>query len=82
VVIPVNVITVTVPPFWAPSIVTGPVAVGSWLFPVLPKFSLVFVCSSAPLSDPEPPQALKANSPTAEMAINGVLSLIYARTFR
>src|SRR4249919_2216299 len=74
--------TVTVPPFWAPEIETGPCALASWKLPVSPP--LVFALESpgpASLDDPEPPQALRANMPTAEMAINGDLNRI-AHPFR
>ena len=36
----------TVPPFLAPSIVTGPLRVGSLPLPVLPRFSCLIVVSS------------------------------------
>src|SRR3954451_2290979 len=81
VVIPVRVSTVTVPPVCAPSIVTGPCAEASWPLPVSPPFPLpVFSLPGLP-DDPEPPQALRANTPTVEMAINGDLNRI-AHPFR
>src|SRR3954447_24763571 len=79
---PVRVSTVTMPPFLAPASVTGPFAVASWPFPVLPMFSFCLFFPAEPLlPDPEPPQALRASTPTAEMAINGDLNRI-AHPFR
>src|SRR3954454_21139270 len=79
---PVRVYTVTMPPFVAPEMVTGPLAVASWPLPVLPRLLLSWLPPFAePLDDPEPPQALRAITPTAEMAINGDLNRI-AHPFR
>src|SRR5215212_8609384 len=78
---PVRVSTVTVPPFVAPEMLTGPLAVASWSLPVLPRSLLSWPLPAEPLDDPEPPQALRASTPTAEMAINGDLNRI-AHPFR
>src|SRR3954447_13469922 len=80
---PPRVSTVTVPPFWAPSMLTGPFAFASLPVPVSPKF---VPPEDPPFAvgleeEPEPPQALSANIPTAETAINGDLNRI-AHPFR
>src|SRR5262249_20964625 len=65
------------PPFWAPEMVTGPLADASWLLPVLPPWkSLGLVPGDAP-EPPEPPQAARASRPTEESATSGVFSLMY-----
>ena len=51
-------------PFWAPSMVTGPVEVASVPLPVLPSWP---VSISQPVSedDPDPPHALRAGAEPA-----------------
>src|SRR3954468_13672714 len=71
--------TVTVPPFWASAMVTGPWAVGSWKLPVLPGLKLEGVSPVAPEPLPEPPHAARASKPTEDRATSGVLSLMYTR---
>src|SRR6188472_3964700 len=73
---PAWVSTVTMPPFWAPAIVTGPLALAFWPFPVSPP--LKDGVDDGPLEEPVPPQAASASSPTEDRATNGILSLIYA----
>jgi hypothetical protein len=64
--------TVTVPPLCAPGIVTGPFAFTFLPLPVLPPLK----CPDGPVDVllPEPPHALRVNAPTADTAINAVLT--------
>ena len=67
----------TVPPFWAPAIVTGPLAFASWPLPVAPGLKFEGAPSGVGLP-PLPPHAARASSPTEDRATNGILSLMYA----
>ena len=66
------------PPFWAPEIVTGPLAVLSWMLPVAPGLKFDGVSPTWPELLPEPPQAASVSRPTEERATSGVFSLMYA----
>src|SRR5690348_11486920 len=55
--------------------VTGPLAVGSWLLPVLPPLMLGLVAVD---ELPLPPHAARVRRPTDDRATSGALILMYA----
>src|SRR5512133_737227 len=64
------------PPFWAPEMVTGPLAFSSLPLPVSPPLTGGLLVGGP--EDPLPPHAARASSPTDDRATSGVLSRMYA----
>src|SRR3954464_8401869 len=73
---PVWVYTVTVPPFLAPVIVTGPLAFASLPDPVWPSFSPFTLLFPELDEPPPPPQAASARSAAVPSAMAGFLNRI------